>query len=329
MSWLEQRWYSDKPGPWLLKPLTCIYRFLSEKKKLKDQQRQWHAPVPVIIVGNISVGGTGKTPFTVFLVDLLRSKGYAPGIISRGYKSKAPEYPFDVSKARFAEEAGDEPFMLHQRCECPVVIDPDRTSAAQYLLEQYKCDVIISDDGLQHYKLGRDIEIAVIDGVRGLGNKELLPCGPLRELPSRLNDVDYIVANGRLADLNLEAKQHLMQLEPYQFKAIGSDESVSVTDWVKRKVHAVAGIGNPQRFFETLNQDLGIETVDHPKPDHHQYTIEDFEFADKLPVVMTEKDAVKAAQMNLDDAWYLKVHAKLDEDFASDLLQQLQRTKKV
>lgn len=329
MNWLEKRWYSNQPAPFFLKPLSCLYRFLAEKKKKNDLLQQWQAPVPVIIVGNISVGGTGKTPVTLYLVELLRSEGYNPGIISRGYKSSAKHFPFDVSKATAASEAGDEPFMLHHKSSCPVVIDPDRPQAAQYLLDNYACDILISDDGLQHYRLGRDIEITVVDGQRGLGNHCLLPSGPLRELPDRLNSVDFVISNGKKANLDDKIEQYLMTLKPVGFRSVVSNEFIPAEDWAIKKVHAVAGIGNPDRFFSTLRDELGLDIVEHPKPDHHTYQQSDFCFTEPLPIIMTEKDAVKVKQLPLVDAWMLEVSACIDDSLKIRLLQALQQMKKV
>ncbi len=324
MSWLEKRWYSNKPAPLLLRPLARLFHLVAERKKKRDQQNPWISPVPLVIVGNITVGGTGKTPFTCYLVKLLKAQGFKPGIISRGYKSTAQNYPFDVSQANSADEAGDEPFMLQRLCACPVIIDPDRPAAAEYLLSRYDCDVIISDDGLQHYRLGRDIEVAVIDGERGLGNGALLPAGPLRETESRLHAVDFIIANGCMCS-SLAIDQYVMKLEPARFVSLAGNRSVDCAAWQQGDVHAVAGIGNPQRFFNTLKFDIGLNVIAHPKPDHHRFTARDFAFADSLPVIMTEKDAVKLLNTGLSDAWYLEVNAVLPSAFESAFLQRLQQ----
>ncbi|WP_415896311.1 tetraacyldisaccharide 4'-kinase [Neptuniibacter sp. QD57_21] len=321
---LEGRWYSEKPAPCVLKPFSALYRFLAKRKKDADLQQAWVAPVPVIIVGNISVGGTGKTPLTISLVERLKLEGYKPGIISRGYKSKATQFPFDVTTAGSPELAGDEPFMLAQRCQCPVIIDPNRPSAARYLLDNYECDLIISDDGLQHYRLDRDIEIVVIDGERGLGNRVLMPAGPLREEPDRLRSVDLIVSNGCLQSKIAEAATvEEMFLQPTALKNCLTDEELSLDALSGKQVHAVAGIGNPQRFFNTLEQELKVTVIPHAKPDHSFYTVEDFQFSDDYPVIMTEKDAVKVTEFAQSHCWYLQIKAQLAERFYAQLLDKL------
>lgn len=328
MTWLEQRWYSKQSAPFFLKPFVPLYKFLAAKKKTKDLRLQWQAPVPVIVVGNISVGGTGKTPLAIYLVSLLKKNGFNPGIISRGYKSKAPHYPFDVSDATDSSQCGDEPYMLHKRCDCPVVIAPDRVSAAKCLLQKYNCDLIISDDGLQHYKLGRDIEIVVVDGERGFGNKSLLPAGPLREDISRLSSVDFVVSNGiwRQCKGNINALQMDLVLENVMsINGAVADKQ----EFNGKTVHGVAGIGNPERFFNTLREKLGVRVISHPMPDHHDYAISDFEFEDSFPVLMTEKDAVKVKSIGLNNAWYLEVLAHLPDEFSVQLLKKLHRITQV
>jgi len=324
MSWLERRWYSDQPAPCALKPFSSLYQFLAKRKKNTDLLQAWVAPVPVIIVGNISVGGTGKTPLTISLVERLKREGYKPGIISRGYKSKATTFPFDVTKADSPELVGDEPFMLAQRCQCPVIIDPNRPSAAQYLLDNYECDLIISDDGLQHYRLDRDIEVVVIDGERGLGNRALMPAGPLREQPERLHSVDLIISNGQLKSMVAEAASiEEMHLQPTALKNCLTDEGMPLGALNGRQVHAVAGIGNPQRFFNTLEQELKVTVIPHAKPDHSFYTVDDFQFGDNYPVIMTEKDAVKVTGFAQSHCWYLEIKAQLPESFYMQLLDKL------
>ncbi|WP_067867437.1 tetraacyldisaccharide 4'-kinase [Neptuniibacter marinus] len=328
MSWLETRWYNSlAPAPIFLRPLEALFKCLAGHKKKRDLISQWDAPVPVIVVGNISVGGTGKTPLTVYLVDQLKAQGYKPGIISRGYKSKAPQYPFDVSLAVSSDESGDEPYMLQRRCQCPVVIDADRRSAAEYLLSHYDCDLIISDDGLQHYRLARDIEIAVVDSERGLGNGHCLPAGPLREEPLRLKSVNYVVSNGgECAALPKGVVAYDMQLMPCFFHPCGwnsaSSRSYPFNEFPYKKINAVAGIGHPQRFFNTLKSIVGAEVLGYPKPDHYSFSESDFNFADGV-TVMTEKDAVKVSTLNLKNAWYLEVSAQLPDSFMSVLIEQL------
>ena len=325
MSWLERRWYASEPAPCWLFPLETLFKLLAQRKKNKALELSWEAPVPVVVVGNISVGGTGKTPLVSYLVELLKLEGFSPGVISRGYRSSAPNYPFDVSQAEDVSQCGDEPYLIHQRSQCPVIIDADRVAAAQYLLEHYDCDVIISDDGLQHYRLGRDIEIAVIDGKRGLGNGHCLPAGPLRESPHRLASVDFIVSNGPLCReiADVDISEYTMQLEPQAFVSIDRSTQVPLSAFDTKSVHAVAGIGNPQRFFDTLRGCSQSMITEHSFPDHHHYSESDLSFADNNPVVMTEKDAVKASAFTLSDAWYLDVSAQLPDNFSVQLLARL------
>lgn len=330
MNWLENRWYSDKPAPCWLLPFECIYRRLSRRISDKAKQDSWQAHIPVIVVGNISVGGTGKTPLAITLVSLFKQWGYKPGIISRGYKSSAPEYPYMIHQGSSPAEAGDEPYLLYHRCQCPVVIDPDRTSAARLMLQETDCDLIISDDGLQHYKLDRDVEIVVVDGQRGLGNNHCLPAGPLREGGERLESVDYIISNGPIIK-PLETsnpKCFEMVLEPLQFQhCTDISETRALKAFDDQTVHGVAGIGNPDRFFKTLKQHAGVDVVPHAMPDHHKYSIEDISFKDDLPVIMTEKDAVKIKEIAGDEHWYLEVSAVLPDNFVSQLREKLETVK--
>lgn len=327
MNWLERRWYENKPAPLWLKPLSHLFYWLAERKRKSSLETAWRAPVPIIVVGNISVGGTGKTPVVTYLVEELRAAGYKPGVISRGYGSKAPGYPFDVARAESAQQSGDEPLMIQQRCNCPVVIDADRCQAARYLLEHYDCDLIISDDGLQHYKLQRDIEIAVIDGSRGLGNQSCLPAGPLREPPARLQQVDYIVVNGPLLKQVPVDDEHLyeMTLEPQTLKSTNDCTAKALGYFANQKVNAIAGIGNPERFFESLEKGLSMQVERHPFPDHYHYSADDLAFAKELPLLMTEKDAVKVRNIPLNNAWYLEVSAHLPDNFLSKLLARLRK----
>lgn len=329
MSWLEQRWYSSKPAPFWLLPLEKLFCQLAARKSAKDQLHRWQAPVPVIIVGNISVGGTGKTPLVEYLVKLLRSQGYAPGIVSRGYKSKASHYPYLVDATAEAEQVGDEPFLLHQRCQCPVAVDPNRVSAAQHLLANTSCDIIISDDGMQHYQLGRDIEIAVLDGQRGLGNQHCLPAGPLREYPARLATVDFIVSNGPLEhDLHMEKAIFTMALAPNQLVNCLDKTQQPLAQITGESVHGIAGIGNPERFFSAVEELTQTAVIRHPMPDHHHYQSKDFVFEDNLRILMTEKDAVKVRSFARKQMWYLEVSAQLPDNFATALLAQLDKVKK-
>lgn len=271
--------------------------------------------VPIIIVGNITVGGTGKTPLVIRLVEFLRAQGYRPGVVSRGYGGSA-RIPRIVVPESDTCAAGDEAVLMARRCVCPVMIGKDRVAAARALTAQ--CDVIISDDGLQHYKLGRDVEIAVVDGVRRFGNGLCLPAGPLREPVARLKKVDMVVVNGGGAGPG----EFSMHLEPLSLRNL-RDETSTPPDTFKTGVaHAVAAIGHPQRFFDTLRAQ-GYSIIEHAFPDHHPLAPADLDFADDRPVLMTEKDAVKCKRFAKPNYWYLPVQAKLDAAFSARLTQLL------
>ncbi|MEH6473194.1 MAG: tetraacyldisaccharide 4'-kinase [Halopseudomonas sp.] len=318
--WLERAWYNSAQPLALLSGLEWLFKRLAGKRRnryLTHPEKAYRAPVPVVVVGNISVGGTGKTPFTLWLLELLKAQGYSPGVISRGYGGKAPNYPFDVTPDCSAAQVGDEPLMLVQRSGCPLVVDPVRGRAAERLLALHDCDIIISDDGLQHYALQRDIEIAVVDGKRGLGNGRCLPVGPLREPPQRLGEVDFVVVNGTVGSF-VYPNGFSMTLQPGALKRLDDSEA----SLIPQQVHAVAGIGNPQRFFDTLSQ-LGYGVIPHPFPDHREYRLQDLEFDDDLPVLMTEKDAVKCRAFAQHNRYYLPVNAQLSSLLGDQIIDRI------
>lgn len=322
---LSDAWYKGHPALWLLLPLSLLYGLLSMLRRALYGAgifRVARFDAPVIVVGNITAGGTGKTPLTLALIEELRRHGWRPGVVSRGYGGRA-DYPLRLSDDTTAAEAGDEPVMLFRRSRVPLMVDPCRSRAVRRLLEQEACDVILCDDGLQHYALGRDIEIAVIDGSRGVGNGLLLPAGPLREPVSRLRSVDFVVVNG---EGNGWPGAYPMRLAAESWQPVGSQ-----TDSPPAKgsrVHAVAGIGNPERFFSQLRAE-GYDVIPHAFPDHHAYSAQDLGFGDGLPVVMTEKDMVKCRVLSGNDWWYVPVSAELPARFAEDFLRQLNAKAKV
>jgi tetraacyldisaccharide 4'-kinase len=303
-------------------PLSLLYCVLASmrRKRLSEQQADIHLGVPIIVVGNISVGGTGKTPMVIWLAEFLIKHGYHPGIVSRGYGGKAGEIPTLVTAGSDTKAVGDEAVLIARRANCPMWVGRDRVFAIQKMLEFHQgVNVIISDDGLQHYRMPRDIEIAMIDGARRFGNELCLPAGPLREPVSRLKEVDFQVVTGSLAD-ELEYTMELEGNELVNLRSSGKKLSLNLLEDVR--VHAVAGIGNPSRFFMRLEQ-AGLKVTRHHYPDHHVYQPEDLQFGDDRMIVMTEKDAVKCSVFADQRFWYLPVLARPEERYANDFLNRL------
>jgi len=320
MSALERAWYKPRSWALALLPLSYLFRGVALGRRTYLQRRYQARPfaVPVVVVGNIAVGGTGKTPLIIRLVHSLQAEGIRPGIVSRGYGGQAAKRPRKVSADSSVQACGDEPVLIAREANCPVVVDSDRVAAVEFLLQTFDVDVVLSDDGLQHYRMHRDLEIAVLDARRGLGNGQCLPAGPLREPPGRLDDVDFIVCNGvaeggsAFLPAPTSASLVSMTLQPTFFRHLRSGQRVAVTSWTgSRSVHAVAGIGNPERFSATLAS-LGLEPQLHAFPDHHAFAQSDLEFDDDRPIVMTSKDAVKCEAFVQDDVWVLEVAADVD-----------------
>jgi tetraacyldisaccharide 4'-kinase len=305
---LDALWYRRHPARWLLWPLSLVYGGLAALRR-HGYRRGWlrstRLPVPVIVVGNITVGGTGKTPLVIWLVEQLRARGWRPGIVSRGYGGRSANWPREVTPESDPGEVGDEPVLLARRLACPLAVAPDRVAAAQRLLAAQAVDIIVADDGLQHYALARDLEIAVLDGRRGLGNGLLLPAGPLREPASRLREVNLVVSHGA------PGGGWRMDLAPQALRRLEGGESRPLAAFAGRTVHAVAGIGHPERFFDSLRA-AGLTVLPHAFPDHHRFSAEDIVFADNIEVIMTEKDAVKCRAFAGERHWYLAVEAVLD-----------------
>ena len=307
---LQASWYTDGPAPAVLRPLATLYGSLASARRRRLQARAQHVDAPVIVVGNIAVGGTGKTPLVIWLVEQLRAWGWRPGVVSRGYGARPPRLPCEGLPESDPAECGDEPVLVAQRSGVPVVIAPDRVAACRTLLAHGNVDIIVSDDGLQHYRLARDLEIGVVDGARGLGNGALLPAGPLREPPARLRELDLVVVNGDgWSEPGLPLLR--MRLQADLLRKLAGEERSDLVAFAGQRVHAVAGIGHPPRFFATLRA-ADIEVIEHAFADHHRYRPQDLHFGDALPVLMTEKDAVKCRPFAQAHWWTLPVSAAFD-----------------
>lgn len=318
-------WYDGHPALTLLRPLEWLYRRVVDGKRARfvaGEGTIYQPPVPLIVVGNITVGGTGKTPMILWLIEHCRRRGLRVGVVSRGYGAKPPQLPWRVRADQAAALAGDEPLLIVQRNGVPLMIDPDRSRAVQALLVTEKLDLILSDDGLQHYRLARDLELVLIDAVRGLGNGRCLPAGPLREPIERLQSVDGVLYNGAGEDRD---NGFAFRLQPTALVNLLTGERKPVDHFPPgQAVHAVAGIGNPQRFFNTL-ETLHWQPVPHAFADHAEYSAGALSFEPTLPLVMTEKDAVKCRAFAAPDWWYLAVDALPSEAFTAWFDTQLLR----
>jgi tetraacyldisaccharide 4'-kinase len=326
---LQRHWYRITPLHLLLLPVSLLFQFLVATRRLLFRSGLLSSvklPVPVIIVGNITVGGTGKTPLTLWLAGQLLADGWHPGIISRGFGGSGSK-PQVVQAGSDPASVGDEPVLMAQRLLCPVWVGRDRPAAAHALLSAHpECDVIISDDGLQHYRLQRDVEIVVVDGLRRFGNGFLLPAGPLRETLSRLREVDAVVINGGTGEPGgsmAAAGEYLMQLEGVHFYNLLNPEiTATAADFQGQSVHAIAGIGHPERFFSHLNK-LGLTVQTHPYPDHHRYSAADIAYNDANALFMTEKDAVKCIAFADEKCWVLRVDANIDPALTQLILKKI------
>jgi len=318
-SFVERHWYRFSWLSALLAPLSLAFAAVAAARRLAYRagwRRADRLPVPVVVVGNLVAGGTGKTPLVLWLAAALGERGFRPLIVSRGYRG-AGASPREVAPGGEASRFGDEPVLLAERSGVPVWIGRDRAAAARAALAAHpERDLVICDDGLQHYALARDFEIAVEDE-RGFGNGLLLPAGPLREPPSR--QVDATVVNGAAA----RAGTFAMRLEPAGFRGVRDPHRPIAAEALRgRRLHAVAGIGSPGRFFATLGS-LGLGFTPHPFPDHHRFAPGDLEFRDCDAVLMTEKDAVKCRRFPRDDLYALRVEARVDERLADLVAHRL------
>lgn len=314
---LEQSWYSKSGLTVFLRPISWLYISIAVVRRVLYRLSILNAtrlPVPVIIVGNITVGGTGKTPLVIWLANYLKQAGFKPGIISRGYGGNARRWPQQVRPDADPVMVGDEALVIARRTRCPMAVGPDRVAAAEALLQHAAIDVIISDDGLQHYALERTIEIAVVDGVRRLGNGFCLPAGPLRECKGRLHSVDFIVTNGSAVQ------------EEYAMRYVG-DTAVNLcnrtekplADFKPAQVTAIAGIGNPDRFFNFLRVH-GIRLVSMAFPDHHYFQHDELGIPPSEILMMTEKDAVKCERFAQPNWWYVPISVELPSEFGMKVL---------
>lgn len=329
MRWLEGQWYRSTAWQLLLWPLSQLYSLLRFLRRLCYRAGLIPSdklPVPVIVVGNISVGGTGKTPLVIWLARYLKAKGLRPGIVSRGYggASRAPQPVLGISDTA---SAGDEPVLLARRSGCPVWVGRERSAAARLLLNDHPdCNILLCDDGLQHYRLRRDLEIVVIDGVRGLGNGFLLPAGPLREPKSRLDSVDAVVVNGSGGFARQKERGSFnMAISGETFYNLADQSLIAqASDFGTKNVRAIAGMGNPERFFALL-QTLGLKFTAHRFPDHHAFSAQDLKFEGAGAIIMTEKDAVKCEKFAAPNMWFLPVEAVVDAALGELVLRRLKR----
>ncbi len=319
--WVNHVWYQDTRIATCLMPLAFLFggmvrfrRFLYRVGALKSHR----FPVPVIIIGNITVGGAGKTPLLVCLAEHLKKAGFKPGVVSRGYGGTAKSWPQPVNADSQAGTVGDEAVLIARRTGCPMAVGPARVAAAAWLLGNTDCNLILSDDGLQHYALQRDVEIAVVDGERRFGNGFCLPAGPLREPTGRLRGVDFVVVNGGAAD----GDGYAMALSGDVAINVRTKAQKPLSGFVGLDCHAVAGIGNPDRFFKHLAA-AGLQCKNHPFPDHYRYQTHDLDFGDGKPVLMTEKDAVKCPALVGTEHWYVPVTASVPAGLITQLLNLL------
>lgn len=329
-SWIHRAWYGGHGWYRVLLPLSGIYWLLSALRRFlygAGVLRTRRAKVPVIVIGNITAGGTGKTPVTVWLASSLAERGFSPGIVSRGYGGSKSGTSMRVDVRSDPAVVGDEPVLIALRTGRPVVVDADRARGAAMLVQD-GADLVIADDGLQHYALARDYEICVVDGARGLGNGLLLPAGPLREPVSRIGEVDQVLINGRLRERQEAMPTGLQNAIEFRLaakEALRLDGSLSrpIERFAGTTVHAVAAIGNPGRFFDML-RGHGIQVIEHAYPDHAPLRPGDLDFGDDFDILMTEKDAVKFPRRVSDRFWYVPVDVEIDPASAAPWLEQIE-----
>lgn len=347
-SYFEKLWYDSAPLSWglllvftFLRGCSAVYKVLFSLQKtcqlsLSNFSKKPQLKIPVIVVGNLTVGGTGKTPLVIALAEYLKQGGYRPGIVSRGYGGRSANYPLYVSAETSPFDAGDEAVLLAHRTGCPVVVAPKRIEAVRFLQAHSDCNIVLSDDGLQHWPMKRDIEILVIDGKRRFGNGQCLPAGPLRESESRSETVDFLVTNVTNAKDNGKIppappflkggikEEYTFQVHPECFIHMATGESYPLDFFHEQDVHVVTAIGCADRFLDTLkNLKIEINNDARVLPDHHVFVEKDLMFDQKMPIIMTEKDAVKCEGFDKNHLYYLKVTPELDASFKEAFMKKL------
>jgi len=326
-AWLLRRWYGDRSIGWFI-PLAGLFAAITAVRRWCYQLGILpvvELAAPVIVVGNITVGGTGKTPFVIWLTKALQRQGYRPGIITRGYGGRSAHWPLLVTPQTDPFMAGDEAILLATQTQVPVCAGPDRVQAAQHLLRQTNVNVILSDDGLQHYRLGRDLSVIMLDGRRNLGNGWRLPAGPLRESAARLDEVDLVICKMETAtDSVWPAGALAMHLSLQDAVSIPDGMRRSLSGFAGRPVHALAGIGHPQQFFDALGR-YGLLVDGRPLPDHAELSQADLTFGNDMPVLMTEKDAIKCRGLHLPHHWYVPATAEFAQQDAARVLDKVRQ----
>jgi tetraacyldisaccharide 4'-kinase len=326
MSFIEKYWYRSSlnvmtlfllPLSWLFLLIVRLRYHLYQIGVMKSTQ----VSVPIIVVGNITVGGTGKTPCVIWLVQFLKQHGYNPGIISRGVGGKKNKTPVWVDNHTHVKDVGDEAILFMRKAICPIVVCIDRVKAAKLLIKHSTCDVIVSDDGLQHYALKRDMEIIMIDGLRQFGNRQLLPAGPLREPLSRLKRATFMITN-----VNALTAKYQMAYVGDEVISVKTGARKSLSEFRHSHVHLVTAIGNPQRFYQTCLA-FELKIIKHFFTDHYLFREKDFQFNNNLPIIMTEKDVVKCYHFADERFWYLPTEVQMDTYFETQLVKQLQHLK--
>ena len=322
--WLNNLWYSDNYLSLILLPFSIVFFVVSALRKIvytKIPGLQVEFSVPIVVVGNITVGGSGKTPMVIHLANQFEHMGFKVGVTSRGYGRHSQEL-LTVSGTHSVSDVGDEPLLIFKNTQATILVGNDRKYNIRKLIDDYQCTLIICDDGLQDYRFKHDVEIIMIDGNRVFGNQRLLPAGPLRELVGRLKFSDFNVVTSRhLPDISAD---HMILKPIGARKLTNSAENFPLENWDGNKVHAIAGIANPDRFFNTL-ESYGITVVKHPMPDHYEYIGSDLNFGDELPVFMTEKDAVKCNHISQDNTWYVPVSVTLPDSFILRVHEKIKR----